>query len=182
MPTTTGRAAGMASRTLVAKERVDSGVRGRAGATMARRGRKANRTGRSDGSEQYMSIGYPMARSDAWRSLSGGAVKVWVELHTRYNGGNNGKLSLSLDEAVRLLGLGKATVGRAFKELDKKGFVRLKKRGHWYGRKASEYAITHKSSDGLPATHEWRRWQSTAEANPRRRRRVEGTSFGVEPE
>ena len=105
----------------------------------------------------------------AWPSRSGSAVKVWVELHTRDNGGNNGKLSLSLDEASRLLGLGKATVDRAFKELDKKGFVRLKKRGHWYGRKASEHVMTHKPSDGLSGTNEWRRWQLTAEAHPRRR-------------
>ncbi len=125
---------------------------------MARSRRRANKTGRSDGGEQFIAIGYPMARSAAWRSLSGAAVKVWVELHTRYHGGNNGKLNLSMDEAARLLGLGKATVGRAFRELIDKGFVVLRKRGHWYGRKASEYAITHKSCDGLPAMNEWKRF------------------------
>lgn len=48
-----------------------------------------------------------MLRSDAWRSLSGAAVKLCLELSTRFRGGNNGKLHLSLNEAAELLGLGK---------------------------------------------------------------------------
>ena len=83
---------------------------------MARTRRKANRTGRREGRDQYLTVGYPIARSVAWRSLGGAAVKVWIELHTRYHGGNNGKLNLSLDEAARALGLGKATVDRALME------------------------------------------------------------------
>lgn len=125
---------------------------------MAKRGRRMNATGRSEG-EQYAPLPYPLLRSPAWRSLSGPAVKVWIELRTRYNGGNNGRLTLSLDEAARLLKLGKATVGRALDELREKGFVVRTRQGQWYGRLASEWAVTDKGVDGVPPTNAWRQWQ-----------------------
>ena len=65
---------------------------------MGKSQRKANK-------EQYTTLPYAMLKSEAWRSLSAAAVKVWLELHTRYNGGNNGKLHLSLNEASDVLGL-----------------------------------------------------------------------------
>jgi len=78
--------------------------------------RKRRRHGRGNGAEQHFPIGYPMARSVAFRSLSGPALKVFIELRTRFNGGNNGELSLSLDDAARLLSISKGTVQRAFAE------------------------------------------------------------------
>ncbi len=87
-----------------------------------------------------MGLPYAMARSPALRSLSGAALKVWVELRCRFNGRNNGQISLGWDEAARLLGLGKSTVGRVFAELEAKGFIVMTKRGHWYGRQATTWA------------------------------------------
>ncbi len=103
-------------------------------------------------------MSYPMAQSAAWRSLSGAAVKVWVELRTRFYGGNNGKLYLSLDEAARLLGIGKATVQRAFKELETKGFIVKTRHGRWYGRMATQWRTTDKGADGDMPTYDWKRW------------------------
>ena len=120
-----------------------------------RRGR-VNAKGRNEG-EQYIPLPYPMVRSPAWRSLSGAAVKVWVELRSRFNGRNNGDLSLSMDEAARLLGIGKATVQRALAELEAKGFLRMTKRGHWYGRLATTWAVTDRSHQGHPPTRDWRK-------------------------
>ena len=83
-----------------------------------RNGRSADATGRSKRGGQFVPILYDMAASIAWLSLSGAAIKVYVELPAAlFNGGNNGDL-LSLDEAARLLNLGKATVARAFAELE----------------------------------------------------------------
>lgn len=103
-----------------------------------------------------------MLNSLAWRSLSGPAVKVWLELRTRFHGGNNGQLRLSLDEAARLLHLGKATVARAFDELQAKGFVKLMRRGQWYGRRASEWAVTDKGINGALPMVAWKQWQPDA--------------------
>lgn len=144
---------------------------------MARRGRRANATGRNEG-EQYAALSYPFLRSPAWRSLSGAAVKVWLELRTRYAGANNGRLTLSLDEAARVLGLGKASVGRALSELREKGLIVQTRKGQWYGRLASEWAVTDKSVDGAPPTNAWRQWQPSRTVRPSDRIGTEKTEIG----
>jgi hypothetical protein len=126
-----------------------------------RKGRRANATGRNE-TEQYLPISYAMAQSPAWRSLSGAALKVWVELRCRFNGRNNGQLSLSWDEAARLLGLGKGTVGHAFAELQEKGFIVMTKRGQWYGRLATTWAVTDKSYQGHAPSRAWNHWKPPA--------------------
>jgi len=98
--------------------------------------------GRSRKKIQYVPIPYPMAKSDAWRSLSGAAVKVYVELRSRFNGGNNGDLFLSFAEAGDLLGLGKSTVKRAFDELEAKRFIVKTSDGSFRGRRAATWAVT----------------------------------------
>ena len=92
----------------------------------------------------------------AWRSLSGNAIKLFLELRSRFNGSNNGSLRLSYDEAVNLLGMSKGTVGRAYKELEQCGFIKKMKEGQWYGRKAHEWAVTDVPCNGYPATRDWR--------------------------
>ena len=92
--------------------------------------------------DQYMVLPYPVVHSDAWRGLSGRAVRVWIELRSRYNGKNDGQLHLSLEEGARLLHMSKSTVHHAFKELEAKGFVHLVTESPRGGRRAREYAAT----------------------------------------
>lgn len=101
-----------------------------------------------------------MARSAAFRSLSGPTLKVWMELRSRFNGRNNGELSLSLDEGARLLGMSKTTVRRAFIELEEKGFTVMIQRGRWYGRLATTWAVTDRSHNGHLPTNAWKHWRS----------------------
>ncbi len=116
---------------------------------------------RSEG--QYVPLPYAQLKSKAWRSLSGSAVRLWLELHMRYNGGNNGTLTLSYAEASEALGMGKATVGRAFSELVEHGFLALAKEGDWYHRRAHEWRLTTKPMQEVKgktmATNEWRDYQ-----------------------
>ena len=116
---------------------------------------KSNRT--SEG--QYLPLPYGQLKSNAWRSLSGSAVRVWLELHTRYNGGNNGSLILSYADAGQILGLGKATVQRAYGELVAKGFLALEREGNWYNRRAHMWRLTTKPMQGVKgkvsATQDW---------------------------
>lgn len=121
------------------------------------------RTGKRPEEGQYTPLPYAFLKSEAWRSLSGAAVKVFLELHTRFNGGNNGKIHLSMNEAAEALGLGKATVQRAFSELQEKGFIALTCPGNWYHRKAHEWRLTTKTTQAvrgnIAATNEWRDWR-----------------------
>ncbi|ASP22465.1 hypothetical protein ANTHELSMS3_03846 [Antarctobacter heliothermus] len=124
---------------------------------MARRGSKKR------GEGQYAPLPYPMLKSDAWRHLSGAAVKVFLELHTRFNGSNNGEVRLSYAEAAQSLGMGKATVQRAFDDLQAKGFVVLECKGNWYHRQAHEWRLTTKPVQKVkgnePPSQDWRNWR-----------------------
>jgi hypothetical protein len=131
----------------------------------ARRGRKVGR----EKVEQYAPLSYPMLQSPAWRSLGGSAAKVFLELRCRFHGHNNGKLALSLEEAARLLHMGKATALAAFAELVEKGFVVCTRKGQWYGRLASTWAVTDKGVDGNPPTNAWRQWKPGPVLKPNRK-------------
>jgi hypothetical protein len=144
---------------------------------MARRrrlGRPVDQKGRSKGGEQYAPLSYALLHSVAWRSLSGPAVKVFLELRTRFHGANNGQLIFSLDEGKRLLGLGKTTVQRALTELQDKGLVVCTRKGQWYGRLASTWATTDRPSDHAPASNSWKAWRPAPEsARPAHRQKTE---------
>ena len=145
-----------------------------------KRGRRGiNATGRNKGDGQFLAIPYSMAHSPAFRSLSGPALKVWIELRTQFNGHNNGQVSLSFQRAADLLGMSKSTVGRAFKALEEKGFAKLRKRGQWYGRLASEYTLTDVPYCGHPASRDWQKWRTESvtknKASVPRRHRHKGS-------
>jgi hypothetical protein len=107
------------------------------------------------GGEQWAPLSYAMAHHPAFRALSGPAMKVWWELRCRYNGGNNGRLHLSMSEAAKLLGLSKTTVARAFAELEAAGFIVKTREGQWYGRIAHEWRCTDIPMNGAAATRDW---------------------------
>jgi DNA-binding transcriptional MocR family regulator len=140
-----------------------------------RRGRKPDQTGRSKGKSQFLQLFYAMARHPAWHSLSGPAVKLWIELRMSFNGRNNGQVFLSYEDAACRLHLSKSTVKRAYAELEKKGFLRLRAKGDWYGRRAHEWILTDLPYRDQPATRDWENWRAQSKvekqnAVPRRRR------------
>lgn len=126
---------------------------------MSKKRRKSDKTGRSVES-QYANLTFDFIKSEAFRQLPGSALKVFMELRARYNGSNNGRICLSLDECTRLLRMGKGTAKMAFETLVEMGFARLRKRGRWLGRKASEWELTCLPCDGHPATNQWKQWKS----------------------
>lgn len=119
--------------------------------------RRHNNTGRSRVEGQYVPLPYSLLRHPAWRSLSPAAIKVWLELRSRFNGNNNGKLTLSVDQGAKLLGMSKTTVTRALKELETKGFIVKTRPGAWYGRRATEWRVTDQRYDGYPPTRDWQK-------------------------
>jgi hypothetical protein len=125
-----------------------------------RKRRRVNVKGRSEVAPQFWMLTYSMARSKAFRSLSGAAVKILIELRCRYNTSNATELFLSYGEAASLLGLSKTTVFRAFQELKAKGFTRLTRQGLRFARLASQWYVTDiQTKSGEPPPNDWRRWQ-----------------------
>ena len=124
--------------------------------------------------ERFVKLTYPLIESDAWRWLRPISQAVYIEIRRRYNGLNNGKISLSLSEAAHILKASKSSINRALKQLEMHGFIKLIKKGYFTGRMASEYALTDEQLDGYPPTREWRQWQPTM-AFRRRQIRAIGT-------
>lgn len=126
--------------------------------------RQGSNRGKRSVEGQYVPLPYALLKSKAWRSLNGAAVKVFLELHTRFNGGNNGQVRLSMNEATEALGIGKATAQRAFTELQDKGLIVLTAPGNWYHRRAHEWRLTDKpmqtSKGKSPATNDWKNWSA----------------------
>ncbi len=123
--------------------------------------KRHNAKGRSTGEGPFWPLPYSVAQHSAFRSLSGAALKVFVELRTRYRvrgdgmTDNNGQIRLTYEEASTLLGLGKATVKRAFDELVAKGFIERTAQGQWFGRMANEWRVTDRPYKGQLATRDW---------------------------
>lgn len=97
-----------------------------------------------------------MLRHKNFRKLSGSSVKVLLELCSRHNGYNNRKIVCSYEELANPLGLGKATVSNALKQLKAAGFIVCTKKGYFTGRQASVWEITFLPSEGYEPTHLWK--------------------------
>ena len=124
--------------------------------------------------ERFIRLTYPLIESQAWRWLGPISQSVYIELRRRFNGSNNGRISLSLSEAAHILKASKSTISKALNQLETHGFIKLIKKGYFTGRMASEYALTDEQLDGYPPTREWRQWQPT-KPHRRRQMRVIGT-------
>ncbi len=124
---------------------------------------RMNRKGRSKTGGKFVKLGDGLAASPAFRSLSGPAVKYYIELRRRYNGSNNGDLSLSLDEAKRLLHMGKATAGRARQELQDKGLIRMTKCGGFHQRLAATWALTDERTINRQPSYAYKEWSPSKE-------------------
>ena len=93
-----------------------------------------------ESTERFVKLTYPLIESEAWRWLRPISKAVYIELRRRYNGLNNGRISLSLSEAAHILKASKSSISKALKQLEAHGFIKLTKKGYFTGRMASEYA------------------------------------------
>ena len=123
-------------------------------------GRGVTRKGRSKKRGKFVLLGDGMLTSEAWGSLSGSAIKYYVELRRQFNGVNNGDIHLSLEQAHKRLGMAKDTALRAQKELADKGFIRMTKLGGFHQRLATTWALTDEPVPPTPATHDYKNWRS----------------------
>ena len=122
-----------------------------------------------ESTERFVKLTYPLIESQAWRWLRPISQALYIELRRRYNGLNNGRISLSLSEAANILKASKLSISKALKQLETHGFIKLIKKGYFTGRMASEYALTDEQLDGYPPTREWKQWQPN---KPHRRRQI----------
>jgi hypothetical protein len=94
--------------------------------------------------DRYFQLHHYMLRTDAWKALSAAAVRVYIQIGSRYNGANNGRLVFSVRDAAGECNLDKGTASRAFKELVDRGFIEETRHGSLSKktRIASEWRLT----------------------------------------
>lgn len=83
-------------------------------------------------------------KTEAWQSLSPNARALYIEIVTRYNGSNNGRIGFSVRDAAKLLHIGKNGAADAFVELQERGFIVVTKRSGFSlkTKKATEWRLT----------------------------------------
>ena len=94
--------------------------------------------------DRYFQLHHYMLKTDAWRALSAAARAIYIQIGSRYNGANNGRLAFSVRDAASECRLNKDTAGKALKELVDLGFIEETRHGG-LSRKtriASEWRMT----------------------------------------
>lgn len=109
--------------------------------------------------ERFATLHFWMLDSDAFRDLRGNAVKLLLRLATRYNGANNGAISMSTREALEEVNCSHNHAAELFHELADAGLIRATQKGsfHWKKRHATTWRLTWLECDGEPATKEFMR-------------------------
>ena len=94
--------------------------------------------------DRYFQLHHYMLRTDAWQALSAAAVRVYIQIGSRYNGANNGKLAFSVRDAAAECNLAINTAMRALRELVDLGFIEETRHGGLSKktRIASEWRLT----------------------------------------
>lgn len=122
---------------------------------------------------RHVRVYHRQMQSEAWRHLSGSAVKVLLALAALEKGDNNGEFFLSARKGAEITGLGKNAVNRALHELQDKGFIYCSVRGA-FSRKtphAACWGLTWqagpKGSENRAPSHAYESWRPTEKRGPR---------------
>lgn len=97
-------------------------------------------------SGRFVMLPYYILNSESFRAMSPKAVRIYIEILRRYNGQNNGEISLSCREAGKVAQCSAETAGKCLKELDVHGFIKPTRTGIFTVRLATTYRIRYKSA------------------------------------
>jgi hypothetical protein len=115
-----------------------------------------------DKDSRHVRLYHWFLKSDAWRSLSPIERALYVEIVTRYNGSNNGRIGFGVRDAAKGLHISKAGAARAFAGLQVCGFIVATKRSAFNikTKMATEWRLTEFCSDidGAFATKDFMKW------------------------
>ena len=90
-----------------------------------------------------------LLRSIEWKSLTPSAKLLYLYLKAKYDGSNNGEIQLHYSELKGVQGISSdSTVSKAFRELEKKGWIKRTRFGGLY-RYINKYELTGNYDDHL---------------------------------
>ena len=117
-----------------------------------------NRKGRRK-KEPFVQLKRYMINHVSWRKLHPGARVIYIELRNRFNGINNGEISLSCREAAGVALCGKDTARRHLNQLIEHGFIKIASKGYFRNRHASTWILTNEDLYDTGPTNEWAKWR-----------------------
>jgi hypothetical protein len=115
--------------------------------------------GRSLG--RFVALPYNLLESYAWQALSPEAALMYIEIKRRYNGQNNGNISLSCREAATVGRCSKGTAGKKLSELVDHGFIKSASKGHFRNRHASTWILTSEVYEQQSPSNEWKSYSKS---------------------
>lgn len=117
-------------------------------------------------STRFIMLCFHLIDSEAWHSLPAAAQALWLHIRRRYNGDNNGNISLSCREAAELLGISKNTANNMFEALMSRGFIKVGQNSSFSLKlkKSRCWILTDLGYAGHSPTSDWRNWKNTREA------------------
>ena len=129
---------------------------------------RANAKGRSK-HEPFIRLHRGVTGSEAWKSLSCEARCLLIEIWSRHNGQNNGRIPYSHREARKALRIGNSKVQLAFQELQDRGFTIARTKGsfQWKKRQATEWELTTENCDDRPGKRLYRDWPEKQNTVPK---------------
>lgn len=119
-------------------------------------------------SRRYVRIDDVVYQSEAFRTLPGGAMKLYIDLRTQLNGYNNGNVDATMSTLLKRGWTSPDTLHRALKELLGRGLIDRTRHGKpGPGRICSLFRFTDvatpkneaKFVKGCPPTLEFKNWQ-----------------------
>jgi hypothetical protein len=139
--------------------------------------RRKSKRGPIPREQRLVQLHYWLLDSDAFLELHGNAVKLLLRLRMRFNGSNNGKISMSTREAAREVNCSHNHAAKCFHLLQDAGFIRVTQKGafSWKKRHATTWRLTWLECDGDPATKEFMR------ADRGRRKLINGCLVDLTP-
>ena len=111
--------------------------------------------------QPFILVTYNLFDSEAFKSLTGGAVQVLLLLIRNHNGLNNGEIVLSCRQIAEHTTMSKNTASKKLNELELKGFVQPMHKGHFTTRMATTHRLTFLDAPRLKnprRTDEWKRY------------------------
>lgn len=126
------------------------------------KGKRTDQRGRSNGEPQHIRIySYELA-SPAYRALSCNARALYVDMLSFYNGGNNGKLFMSVRFAAECMGVSPNTAQNALKMLESHGFIKPHVKGSfsYKARHATTWILTTRQFANNLETKDYMKWKA----------------------
>jgi len=129
---------------------------------------KHNQKGRSKTKGGFVMLTEHMMKTAAWAELKPTDIAVYLLIARRYNGRNNGNISLSVREASKLGHMAAGTAQKAFIRLQERGLIQCRKKGAFSvkQRHATLWELcAQQLREGVPASHKYQYWQPDSKQN-----------------